>query len=275
MKSAQLRLSLAAALLAGVFAATPVLAKDSKAAKEDKPAADTIATVNGKPVPKFRAEALIAGQRAQGAPDSEELRNAVKEEVIRREVLAQAAAAKGVDKKPEVQGQMELARQGVLISAYLQDFVKANPIPDEVLRKEYEGIRVNLGDKEYHARHILVEKEDEAKAIVAGLQKGDKFDDLAKQSKDPGSKDKGGDLGWATPASYVKSFSDAMVKLEKGKFTPQPVKSDFGWHVIMLEDVRELKLPAFDEVKGQLAQRLQQQLVERHVSELRAKAKVN
>ena len=107
------------------------------------------------------------------------------------------------------------------------------------------------------------------------MKKGDKFEDLAKQSKDPGSKERGGDLGWAAPSSYVKPFSEAMMKLAKGKFTETPVKTDFGYHVILLEDSRELKLPPVDEAKAQLAQRLQQQMVEKHVMELRGKAKVD
>jgi peptidyl-prolyl cis-trans isomerase C len=123
-------------------------------------------------------------------------------------------------------------------------------------------------------RHILVDNEDDAKAIIAKLQKGEKFEDLAKQSKDPGSKERGGDLGWANPASFVKPFSDAMVKLEKGKYTTQPVKSDFGWHVIQLDDTRDVKVPTFEEAKGQIAQQIQQGLVQKHVEELRAKATV-
>ncbi len=232
------------------------------------------ATVNGKAIPQTRADALIAGQAAQGQPDSPELRQAVKEELVRREVLTQEALKKGLDKKTEVQAQVDLARQGVLIGAYLNEFVRANPITDEQLKKEYDGIRSQLGDREYKARHILLEKEEDAKAVIAALKKGEKFEDLAKQSKDPGSKDRGGDLGWANPASYVKPFSDAMTKLEKGKTTEAPVKSDFGWHVIQLEDTRELKAPPFDEVKGQIAQRLQQQLVQNHINQLRSKADV-
>ena len=146
---------------------------------------------------------------------------------------------------------------------------RTGPIEDVVA-----GIRKALGEKEYKARHILVDTEDEAKAIIAKLNKGEKFEDLAKQSKDPGSKDKGGDLGWANQAAYVKPFSEAMTKLEKGKFTAAPVKSDFGWHVIQLDDVRDLKAPSLDEIKPQLTQRLQQQMVEKHILELRTKAKV-
>ena len=236
--------------------------------------ADPVAKVNGKAIPKARADALLAGQFAQGKADSEELRKAVKEELIRREVLVQAAEKKGLDKKPEVQGQMMMARQGVLIGAYLNDLIKSHPITDDMIKKEYESIRQALGDREYKARHILVDKEEDAKAIIAGLKKGDKFEDLAKQSKDPGSKDRGGDLGWANQAAYVKPFTEALVKLEKGKYTETPVKSDFGWHVIMLDDVRDLKAPPIEEVKGQLTQRIQQEMIEKQVMDLRNAAKV-
>lgn len=237
-------------------------------------AAGPAATVNGTAIPSTWADAMLAEQKAQGAPDSEQLRKAVTEELVRREVLAQEAKKKGLDKQPVTAAQMDLARQAVLIRAGIQDFVKANPVSDAEVKAEYEKIKANLGDKEYKARHILVDKEEDAKAIISKLQAGQKFDDLAKDSKDPGSKDKGGDLGWSNPGMFVKPFSDAMVKLEKGKFTPQPVKSDFGYHVIMLEDVRALKAPSFDEVKPQLQQRLQQQKVEQHVMDLRTKATV-
>lgn len=253
--------------LAATFAATPAFA-------QKKADANTFATVNGKAIPKVRADALIAGQAAQGQPDSPELRKAVTEELVRREVLTQEALKKGFDKKPEVQGQIDLARQGVLIGAYLNDYVKTHPVTDEQIKKEYEEIKGKLGNKEYKARHVLLETEAAAKAVIEKLKKGEKFDDLAKDSKDPGSKDRGGDLGWANPASFVPPFSAAMVKLEKGKFTEAPVKSDFGWHVIQLEDTRELKLPGIDEAKGQIGQQLTQRLVQKHIDELRAKAKV-
>lgn len=237
-------------------------------------AAAPAATVNGTPIPAARADVMVAEQRAQGAGDNPQLQDAVREELIRREVLAQEAAKKGMDKKPEVQAQMDLARQAVLVRAYLQDYVKSHPITDTDIKKEYDSIKTRMGDKEYKTRHILVETEDQAKAIIAKLQAGEKFEDLAKQSKDPGSKDRGGELGWASPSSFVKPFSDAMVKLEKGKFTTTPVKTDFGYHVIEVDDVRTLKAPSLEEVKPQLEQRLQQQRVESHIMELRAKAKV-
>jgi len=246
----------------------------ASAAHAAPPAAKQVAMVNGKPIPQSRVDSLMAVQMAQGQPDSPALRNAVREELVRREVLSQEAEKKGFDKKPDVVSQIALTRQGVLISAYLQDYVKSHPITDDMVKAEYEKVRKSLGEKEYKARHILVESEDEAKAIIGKLKAGEKFEELAKQSKDPGSKDRGGDLGWSNRASYVKPFSDAMAALEKGKTTEAPVKSDFGWHVIQLEDIRDLKAPALDEIKPQLTQRMQQQMVEKHIVDLRAKAKV-
>jgi peptidyl-prolyl cis-trans isomerase C len=167
---------------------------------------------------------------------------------------------------------MELASQTVLVRAYVNDWVRNNPIPDAELRKEYDAIKSQIGDKEYKVAHILVEKEDEAKQVISDLQKGGKFDEIAKaRSKDPGSKDRGGDLDWNAPANFVKPFGDAMAKTEKGKFTPQPVQTQFGWHVIRVDDVREAKVPPFEEVKPQLAQRMQAQWLDRYLRDLRQK----
>lgn len=236
--------------------------------------AKTVATVNGKSIPRSRADAMVAAQVAQGAPDNEELRKQVREELIRRELLAQEAAKKGLDKKPEVAAQMDLARQEVLIRAFVQDYARANPIPEDQLKKEYETISAQLGKKEYKARHILVDKEEDAKDIVAKLKGGAKFDELAKQSKDLGSKDKGGDLGWSPPVNYVKPFAEALVSLEKGKFTQTPVKSEHGFHVIQLDDVRDIKLPSLDEAKPGLNQQLHRRQLEKIMADLRTKAKV-
>lgn len=252
---------LAITLLAG-FLAVPAFA------------ATPIAKVNGVAIPAERAESMIVEQRAQGAPDSPQLKDAVREELIRREVLAQDAQRSGVDKRADVQAQMDLARQAILIRAYLQDYVKNNPVSDAELQKEYNEIKSRMGDKEYKARHVLLETDTEAKAVIARLQSGEAFEEVAKVSRDPGSKDKGGELGWNNPSAFVQPFSEAMVKLDKGKYTTTPVQSDFGYHVIQLEDVRPMQAPPFDEVKPQLQQRLQQQKVERHVMDLRAKAKV-
>lgn len=257
---------LAALLVAGSLVSLSVMA-----AEKAKP----VATVNGKAVSQNLYDAFMAEQKAQGAPDSPELHNAIREELVRREILTQEARRQGLDKKPEILGQMELARQAVLIRAFLSDYVRSNPISDDKLKKEYEAITSQLGSTEYKARHILVESEDEAKAIIAKLDKGEKLADLAKQSKDPGSRDNGGDLGWSSPSSYVKPFAEALQKLKKGEYTKAPVKSDFGYHVIALEDSRPLTPPPFEQVKPQLQQRASQQMVEQLVKDLRAKAKVN
>ncbi|TXH13110.1 MAG: peptidylprolyl isomerase [Gammaproteobacteria bacterium] len=256
---------LAALLVAGAIVSAPALAQNKGA----------FATVNGQAIPQSVYDAFVAEQKAQGAPDSAELQNAVKEELVRREILAQEAKKKGLDKKANIQGQIELAKQAVLIRAFLTDYVQAHPISDAQLKAEYELIKNNLGSTEYKSRHVLVEKEDDAKAIIAKLDKGEKFSELAKQSKDPGSKDKGGELGWSSPNAYVKPFAEALGKLKKGEYTKTPVKSDFGYHVIQLDDSRPLNPPAFDQVKPQLQQRANQQQVENLVKELRAKAKVN
>jgi peptidyl-prolyl cis-trans isomerase C len=255
--------------VASALAQTPPATAPAPAA-----AATKGATVNGVAIPASRIDAIAKQQAARGVPDSPQLRNEVREQLIVREIIAQEATRKGLAKSPDVQAQLDLARQQVLWNAYIADFIKANPIPDATLKAEYEKLKASRGDREYKTRHILVEKEDEAKAIIAELKKGRKFEELAKQSKDPGSKDRGGDLDWNSPAGYVKPFGDAMVKLEKGKYTEVPVQTQFGWHVILVEDVRPTKFPSFDEIKPQLTERLQEQAFSRSVSDLRAKAKV-
>ena len=221
--------ALAALLVAGSLISAPALAEKL--------------VVNGQTIPQSVFDAFAAEQKAQGAADSPELQKAIREELVRREVLSQEAKKKGIDKKPEVAGQIELARQAVLIRAFLADYVKSHPVSEDKLKKDYETIKGNLGSTEYKARHILVEKEDDAKAIIGRLDKGEKFAELAKQSKDPGSKDNGGELNWSSPSSYVKPFGEALGKLKKGEYTKQPVKTDFGYHVIQLDDSRPLNAP--------------------------------
>lgn len=265
----------AAALHAQAPAPAPKPATPAAAPKPATPAAPKPAAAQpqGKTLyTQAQFDLLLRERMAQGQPDSPELRNAVRDELNTRALLVQEARKKGLEKKEDVKTQMDLASQTVLVRAYVNDWVSSNPIPEEAMRKEYESIKSQIGDKEYKVAHILVEKEDEAKQVIADLQKGGKFDEIAKQrSKDPGSKDRGGDLDWNAPGNFVKPFSDAMVKVEKGKFTPQPIQSPFGWHVIRVDDVRDAKVPAFEEVKPQLQQRMQQQAVERYLRDLRAK----
>ncbi len=237
--------------------------------------AQNIAIVNGKPVPKARMDALAEQMARSGRQVPPEMAAQLKEEVIAREIFVQAAQARGMDTSDEYKNQMELARQSILIRELFTDYQKKNPVTDEEIKAEYDKFAAANSGKEYRARHILVEKESEAKAIIAQLKKGAKFEAIAKkESKDPGSGANGGQLDWAAPSSYVKEFSDALVALGKGKTTETPVKSQFGYHVIRLEDVRDTALPKLEEVKPQVAQQLQQQKMTKFQEDLRAKAKV-
>ena len=248
------------------------------ASAQDKPATEgpssKIATVNGKPIPRARVEALVKERSQQGAPDSPQLREAMRDDAINRELLFQEAERRGLTKNIEVREQMELARQVIGIRALIAEQQKVSPINDEIVKAEYERLKASMPSSEYRARHILVEGEDEAKEIIAKLKKGSKFDEIAKESKDQGSKDKGGDLGWAMATTYVKPFADALSKLEKGKTTETPIQTQFGYHIIRLDDTRAPNHPPFDQVKRQIAQRLQGQQVDKLVQDLRAKAKV-
>lgn len=238
-------------------------------------AAQNIAIVNGKAVPKERAEALKQQVERSGRPITPELENQIKEEVVAREIFMQEAQKRGLEGTADYKTQMELARQTILIRELFVDFQKNNPVTDAEIQAEYDKFVAANAGKEYKASHILVAKEDEAKAIIASVKKGAKFEDIAKkQSKDPGSGARGGDLDWANPGSYVPEFTEALIKLEKGKMTQTPVKSQFGWHVIRLDDVRDAQLPKLDEVKPQIAQQLQQQKLAKFQEDLRAKAKV-
>lgn len=237
--------------------------------------AQNLAIVNGKPVPSSRVTVLEQQIAASGRPVDDATRAQIKEEVILREVFMQEAQKRGIAATPEYKDQMELARQTILIRALFADYQKKNPVTDAELKGEYDKFAAANGGKEYRARHILVEKEDEAKAIIAAIKGGAKFEEQAKaKSKDPGSGANGGDLDWANAASYVSEFSEAMVKLEKGQMTQDPVKSQFGYHIIRVDDVRQAKLPTFEELKPQIAQQMQQQKLAEFQRTLREKAKV-
>ena len=237
--------------------------------------AQNLAIVNGKAVPKERAEVLKQQVERSGRPVTPEMEGQIKEEVIAREIFMQEAQKRGLEATADYKTQMELARQTILIRELFADYQKKNPVTDAEIQAEYDKFVAANSGKEYKASHILVATEDEAKAIIASIKKGAKFAEIAKkQSKDPGSGTKGGDLDWANPSSYVSEFTEALIKLDKGKMTQTPVKSQFGWHVIRLDDVREAQMPKLDEVKPQIAQQLQQQKLAKFQEDLRAKAKV-
>ncbi len=237
--------------------------------------AQNLAIVNGKAIPSSRVDALSQQIIKAGRQITPEMQVQLKEEIIAREIFEQEARKRGLDATDDFKNQMEIARQTILIRDLFADYQKTNPVTDAEVQAEYDKFVAANGGKEYRARHILVEKEDEAKAILASLKKGGKFEDIAKkQSKDPGSGANGGDLDWANASSYVPEFSAAMIKLTKGQTTDAPVKSQFGYHIIRLDDVREAKLPKMEEVKPQISQQLQQQKLGQFQQSLREKAKV-
>ena len=237
--------------------------------------AQNVAIVNGKAVPKTRLDALAQQVAKAGRPVTPEMEGQMREEVIAREVFMQEAEKQGVSSSDDFKAQMELARQTLMIRELFASYQKKNPVTDADLKAEYDKFAAANGGKEYKARHILVETEADAKAIIASLKKGGKFEDIAKkQSKDPGSGAKGGDLDWANPASYVPEFTEALLKLNKGQMTETPVKSQFGYHVIRVDDIQTAQLPAFEEVKPQIAQQMQQQKLTAFQEELRKKAKI-
>jgi peptidyl-prolyl cis-trans isomerase C len=242
--------------------------------------AQNVAVVNGKPVPKARVDTIVSQVQKQAASRNQQvppdLEKMVRDKVVTDEILSQEAERRGLGASPEFKAQMELARQAILIGMLAQDIDKKASVSDAEVQKEYDKFKAQASGTEYKARHILVEKEDEAKAIVAQLKAGAKFEDLAKKSsKDPGSAQNGGDLDFASPASYVPEFSQAMVALKKGEYTDTPVKTQFGYHIIKLEDTRAAQFPPLADVKPQIQQRLAQQKAAAFRDELRAKAKTD
>lgn len=270
--------------LMGTLAVSPVYAKEKS---KEKPAV----TVNGTPISQKEVDTRVRIAVSQGQPDSPDLRAAIREDLINLELLTQEAKKGKLDKSPEVAQQIELARKSVLATAFLQDYARTHPITDAQLQDEYDKLKVALGTTEYNVSHILVDSEDEAKAVIADLDKNytpntgskdefgvalnDEFSKLAKEkSKDAGSAEKGGSLGWAAPSNFVAPFASALLSLKKGEYTKVPVKSQFGWHIIKLDDTRPLKVPSFEELKPQIQQRLQQQTLQDLIAGLRSKAKI-
>ena len=258
----------------------PVALAQSKADKADKAASRAVKvdgrlSVNGVLIPNAYFDAMNRERETAGQPASAEFANAMKDELVNREILSQAAKKKGLDKSPTVAAQMDMARQAVLIRAFFEDYVKANPISDAQLKADYDKYVVQLGDKEFKVRHILVDKEDDDKAIIASLKRGETFEKLAKEkSKDTGSKDNGGDLDWAPAGRYVPEFATAVKAQAKGQLSETPVKTPFGYHVIRVDDSRAMKVPSFDEVKDKFRQQAQQEQVAALVQDLRGKAKI-
>jgi len=238
--------------------------------------AQNVAIVNGKPVPKSRVDTLLqqAARSGQQLPPGADQQ--AKDQVVLREIFAQEAVKKGIAASADFAAQMELARQSILIRELFEDYRKKNPVSDAEAKAEYEQLKKQNSGTEYRASHILVEKEEEAKALIAQIKGGTKFEDLAKKnSKDPGSGERGGDLDFAKPDAYVPEFGKAMSELKKGQMTETPIKTQFGFHIIRLDDTREAQFPGFDEVKTQLKQRMEAMKLQKYQDDLRKAAKTD
>ncbi len=231
-----------------------------------------VAKVNDTAIPQARADVLVRDAAAQGRSDSPELRNLIKQRLIQSEIIAQEAVKLGLQKNAEIGSRLELARQQVLANAYFNEMSRRNPVTEDAMRQAHERLKDHPAANEYKARHILVASEKEAQDIIAQLKGGADFAKIApEKSRDEGSKGQGGELQWSAPTAYVRPFAEAMFKLKKGGTTEAPVQTNFGWHVIRLDDMRPM---SFDALKPQLQQLVQQENVQKFVNELRAKAKI-
>ncbi|MBB5399729.1 peptidyl-prolyl cis-trans isomerase C [Paraburkholderia youngii] len=249
-------------VLLAAFAAAPAFAQN-------------IAVVNGTPIPKSRADALIQQLVHQGQQDTPQLQQAVREELVNREILMQEALRRGLPNRPDIKAQIAVAQQTVVLRALIEDFVKNNQPTDAEVTARYNALVKEAGGKEYHLHHILVDNEQQAKDLIAKIKAGASFEDLAKQySKDPGSGKNGGDLDWSDPKAYVPEFADAAAHLQKGQMTDTPVRTQFGWHIIRVDDIRAVTPPPLEQVRAQIVQQIQQEKLQAFEENLRKNAKI-
>ena len=240
--------------------------------------AQNAAIVNGKAIPKAQLDKLV---QKSNQPDNPQVRDQAREMLVTRELILQEANNRGVMQKESVREQLEQSKMGIVIAAVFEDFVEKEGVAESELKAAYEQVKTQYTGKEYHVEHILVEKEADAKAITAQIKAGGNFEQIAKEkSKDPGSAPNGGDLGWVSDKALVPDFSKAMVQLKKGQITDKPVKTQYGWHIIKLDDVRDVKAPSMEEIKDQLKQMItadqnwQKAKFSELMQKLRAKAKI-
>jgi peptidyl-prolyl cis-trans isomerase C len=234
--------------------------------------------VNGKSIPKAQLDKLV---QKSGQADNPQVRNQAREMLVTRELILQEADKRGVIQKESVRDQLEQSRMGILVAAVFEDYIEKEGVTESELKASYETVKSQYTGKEYHVEHILVEKEADAKAIIIQIKGGANFESFAKaKSKDPGSAKDGGDLGWVSDKALVPEFSKAMVQLKNGQVTDNPVKSQFGWHVIKVIDTRDVKAPNLEEIKDQLKQMIasdqnwQKAKFTEMMQKLRAKAKI-
>jgi len=246
-------------------------------------AADTkqknAAVVNGVPIPQARMDFVAKAQLAQSQgqqQDGPEFRENLREIMITREILYQEALKRKLDKNPDYQMQLDLAKQQIILGVLFEDINKKIQPSDADVAKEYERVKIQQGEsKQYKARHILVKEEAEAKQVLADLQSGGDFAKIAaEKSADPGSKDNGGQLEWSEAEAFVQPFGEALKALKKGELTKEPVKTDYGFHIIELQDVRAVNFPPLEQVKPQIQQSLANKAREDYIATLRTKAKI-
>lgn len=271
MKQTLLISALCAAFATHALAAEPAAAPPA-AAEAKKP----LAVVNGVAVPAMFANFVRQGRLARNANPESLTDESIRDALITVELLAQEAAQKGLDKNASVQAAIEYQKKDILAQAAMEDFARRNPIGEDALKAEYDKAKAKAGTNEYRPRHILVPSEKEARALIAKLTTGKKakFEDLAKSASKDSSAGNGGDLGWILPANLVPEFANAMVKLKKGEITKDPVQTQFGWHVIKLDDSRALDFPPYEKLKGRINSQMQQMHMRKFVQELRATSKV-
>lgn len=237
--------------------------------------AQNLAVVNGKPVPTARLHVLVDQLERAGRPVDDAAREQLKEELVMREVFAQEADKRGIRAQPDFRAQLELTVQTLLIRELFNDFQRNNPVTEADIQAEYDEWVGAMSGQEYRSRHILVATEAEAKAIITSIRRGARFEAIAqRQSIDTGSGAQGGDLDWAGADVFVPEFSQAMVQLAKGEMTTEPVQSQFGWHVIRVDDIREAELTTLEEVRPQITQQLEQEKLMEFQETLRSKARI-
>ena len=259
----------ASLLLLGLCA--PLMAAETPAVSPEA----VVATVNGSEITEEMLQ-IFAAQLSRNPGAQPVSRDDALDQLVNIELVTQDAEKHNIDKRPNVIKQLEWQRRSLLVGVSMREYLTTHPVTDAELKKLYDERMKNHDGKEYKASHILVDSEAEAKAIIAELDKGAAFAKLATdKSKDPSGKQNGGDLGWFSPDQMVKPFAEAVAKMKKGEITKKPVQTQFGWHVIRMDDSRKVDPPSFESVKEQLQTQAQNQRVEAYLEDLRKGAKID
>jgi peptidyl-prolyl cis-trans isomerase C len=233
-----------------------------------------IATVNGQPITQAELDVYSSQRKSPGKAPEANSKEVIMKELISLELMRQAAIKQGLENKPAVIATMHQQQRTALAGAAIQNFMASNPVTDEDAKKVYDE-KMGKAGKEFNARHILVKEQEEAEAIIKLLDSGSDFSELAKEKSTGPSGASGGELGWFNEAQMVKPFSEATAQLEKGQYTKTPVQTQFGWHVIILDDSRESAPPPFDDVKDRLKMTLTNQQLQQHVEAARSTASID